>query len=351
MPFLNQVSPEQRPNLCYDIVNPSTGEKLYPTRKAWRSEKRVYEKYVAEGRVWWGKDGTAKVPSIKKFLAEARKGMTPINLWKHDFAGNTDDANREIIELFGDKVFDTPKPIQLIRRMIELTTTEDSNDTVLDFFAGSCTTAHAVLAQNQEDGGNRNFICVQLPQVVEETSVAYKNGLKTIAQIGKERIRKAIDKIKKDVNAHPDLFADRETDLDLGFGVYILSSSNFRIWDASIAKEKQAVEEQLALHIDHIDKKRSQEDILYELLLKTGFPLTTKVDQLTLAGKTVYSVSDGAMLICLERELTPEVIKAMAEKQPIRVVCLDEGFKGNDQLKTNAVQIMKSKNITMFRTV
>ena len=140
--------------------------------------------------------------------------------------------------------------------------------------------------------------------------------------------------------------------MDLGFKVFKLHKSNFKIWDAEeISPDKAYIEKQLELHIDHIDHKASQDDILYEILLKAGFGLTTKIEKINLAGKAVYSVEGGTMLICLEKELSKELIKVMAEKQPSRVICLDRGFANNDQLKTNAVQIMKSKGVDDFRTV
>ena len=140
--------------------------------------------------------------------------------------------------------------------------------------------------------------------------------------------------------------------MDLGFKVFKLDKSNFKIWDVEqISPDMVSIEKQLELHIDHINYKASQDDILYEILLKAGFELTTKIEKIELAGKAVYSIEGGDMLICLEKGLTKEVIKAMAEKQPSRVICLDLGFANNDQLKTNAVQIMKSKGIDDFRTV
>ena len=138
---------------------------------------------------------------------------------------------------------------------------------------------------------------------------------------------------------------------DLGFKVFKLQSSNFKLWNANVDKDKDAIEKQISIFVDHVKPDRSQEDILYELLLKSGFPFATKIEKITLADKTVYSIDEGAMLVCLEKDLTEDLIKAMAEEGPSRVICLDEGFHGNDQLKTNAVQIMKSKNVLNFRTV
>lgn len=261
----------------------------------------------------------------------------------------TTEQMRSALENMGI-IFQYPKPLELTKYLIQIGA--KSGSIILDFFAGSCTTAQAVLEQNKEDGGNRKFICVQLPEPCDENSEAFKAGFKTIADIGKERIRRVIQKIKKEIkdNRLP-LFPDKNPTLDLGFKVFKLSSSNFKLWDTNAPKEKEAIQKQLSLHVDHINPTSSQEDILYEILLKSGFPLMTKIEHITLAGKTVFSIAEGAMLICLEKELTAEVIKAIAEKKPVRVVCLDAGFKGNDQLKTNAVQIMKSRKITDFRTV
>jgi len=216
------------------------------------------------------------------------------------------------------------------------------NDIVMDFFAGSGATAHAVLNLNK-DGGNRKFILVQLPEPTGRTDYL------TIADITKERVRRVIQKLNGEDAGKFDL--DNASQQDRGFCVFKLAESNFKTWNADLAHNTSALAQQLELHIDHIRPERTAEDILYELLLKSGFPLTTPVEPLTLAGKVVYSVAGGMLLICLERTLTIELIRAIAEQQPERVVCLDEGFAGNDQLKTNAVQIFKTKGITSFKTV
>jgi adenine-specific DNA-methyltransferase len=343
IPFTNPLSPEERPNLAYSITNPITGERGTPKRKAWRSSEEVFNRHVRENRVWWGKNGSSKVPSIKRFLSEVRQGMTPINLWSHEFAGHTDQANAEIKNLFDDKVFDTPKPLLLIQRMLELSTSSVGSDLVLDFFAGSGTTAHAVLNQNLKDGGNRRFILVQMPEFISPELPASKAGFSDIAEITIERIRRA----GKQIIDQNKIFAG-----DLGFRVLKLATSNFNVWSAATeSTTPDSLAQQLALHIDHIQKGRTSEDLLYEILLKSGFPPTTPIETLTVEGKTVYSVTGYGMLICLDKQLTHEAIKAIAERKPSNVVCLDEGFAGNDQLKTNAVLIMKSKGVTKFQTI
>ena len=342
MPFFSQATPKQRPNLTYEIINPNTSEKITPKEKAWRSEKRVFEKYIQENRVWWGSDGKAKYPSIKRFLSEAREGMTPTNFWSYKEAGSTDDANREIKELFGSKIFDTPKPTMLVEMMLKLSTKAENGHIILDFFAGSASTAHAVFDLNKKDGGNRKFIMVQLPENSDTLSEAFKAGFKNIADIGKERIRRVIKKIKDEQDGQ--LF--KKDGLDFGFKVFKLTTSNFKVWDGS----SEDIKKQLELSINHIKEGSSKEDILYEILLKTSFELTTPIKEIDIAGKKVYSIEDGGMLVCLEEDITRDLIDEMVKLEPLRVVCMDSGFKNNDQLKTNAVQIMKTKDIE-FRTV
>ncbi len=342
IPFLNPLSPEERPNLAYAIEHPS-GHTIRPKRKAWRSEESVWRRLVSENRVWWGKEGDSDIPNIKRFLSEVRQGMTPINFWSHEFAGHTDAANQELKELLGEKVFDTPKPTRLVQRMMQLVADRDEECVVLDFFAGSGTTAHSVLDLNKQDGGNRTFILVQLPEPTGREDYA------TISDITKERVRRVIKRLDDEDAGKLDL--DGEGHERRGFRVFKLAESNFNPWNAQETKDADGLAKQLELHVDHIREGRTQDDLLYEILLKSGFRLTTPVETLILAGKTVHSVAGAALLICLERELTLELVRAIAEKKPERVVCLDEGFAGNDQLKANAVQIFKNKGVTSFKTV
>ncbi|HNZ55084.1 MAG TPA: site-specific DNA-methyltransferase, partial [bacterium] len=325
----------------YEIETPS-GRKLLPTNgRCWLFTKERYKEMVEDNRIWFGENGS-NTPRVKKFLSEVKQGITPMTIWKYDEVGHSQDAAQNLKRLFGDKqYFDYPKSVGLIERCLELYSVE--NCIVLDFFSGSCTTAHAVLDLNKEDGGNRKFIMVQLPEPCSEDSEAFKAGYKTIADIGKERIRRVIKKIETEKEGKLD-FGEKKQ--DLGFKVLKLDKSNFKVWDGT---KKDNVAHQLELHVDHIDKKSSEEDILYELILKSGFSLTSEIEKLTLAGKTVFNIED-LLLICLDKNLNIELIKAIAEMKPEEVIMLDEGFHGNDQLKTNTVQIMKSKEIE-FRTV
>lgn len=236
--------------------------------------------------------------------------------------------------------FDFAKPSALIKFLMAVCGVKEQ-DLTLDFFAGSGSTAHAAIELAAETGSKRPFICVQLPENTALESEEHKAGFKTISAITIERIKRVGARYSE----------QRMARVDGGFKVFRLQSSNFKTWNADAQKNPDALAQQLEMHVRHVVEGRSQDDLLYEILLKSGFPLTTQVETLKLAGQTVFSIAEGAMLICLEKKLTPEVIKEMAARKPERVVCLDEGFAGNDQLKTNAVQTMKTMGVTSFRTV
>lgn len=343
---------EDRPTMWFPILGPN-GEDVYPIRNdgtegRWRFGKARMLRFVQDGNVEYVKrpDGTYIVYEKIRSTDSREK---PYRTWLTD-AGTTADGSKEVKYLFDDrKVFDFPKPIELLKQLISIGGSTEEN-IVLDFFAGSCSLAQAILEYNLADDGDLKFICVQLPQETKLDSEEYKLGYKTISALGAERIRRVIQKVKKEHSENPDMFKGDISKLDLGFKVFKLSKSNFNIWDANVEKTSEAIGRQLELHISHISAEASQEAILFELLLKSGFELTTPIERLSLEGKTVFSIAEGELLICLDKHLTNEVIKAMAEKKPSRAICLDEGFQDNDQLKTNAVQIMKSKDV-VFRTV
>lgn len=254
---------------------------------------------------------------------------------------STDVGRRIFKELFPEMEYDYPKAVDFLKRCLHLGLGED--DIVLDFFAGSGTTAQAVLELNREDGKNRKFVLVQLPEPIENKIFP------TISAVTKERVRRVTKQL--DEADQDQLLLGQGKKQDRGFKVFKLQSSNFKAWNSEQPKDDAELVKQLTLHVDHLVDGRTQEDVLYELLLKSGFPLNTRVEKRTLAGKIVFSVADGAMLICLEKELTAELLKVMADNKPERVVCLDAGFADNDQLKTNAVQLMKAKGVTKFQTV
>lgn len=334
------MTAEQRPNQFYDLIEPKTGRRFSPNpNRVWCYIPETMNKAIAEGRIVFPEDGKRR-PLLKRFKNELKSDVDPISTWMDQVDINT-QATRELQSLLEAGIQIYPKPKSLITTLLAAATQED--DIVLDFFAGSGTTAQAVLELNQKDGEHRKFILVQLPEPTE------RKDFSTIADITKERVRRVIEKLHTDENGK--LRLDDTTKQDLGFKVFKHQSSNFKAWNTEQVKDEAELAKQLNLHVEHLVEGRSQEDVLYELLLKSGFPLDTPIEKLTLASKTVFSIGDGLMLVCLEDELTLEALRAMADKKPERVVCLDAGFANNDQLKTNAVQIMKSKGVTKFQTV
>jgi adenine-specific DNA-methyltransferase len=362
-----------RPNMYYYFYyNPSKID-LFPSK-----EKIKRDGYVeiiplradgTDGRWRW--EINTAIKNIEKLIArempnrgiwgvfekdflDDKTSVKPTSSWT-DKVFNSERGTEQFIELgFKKEVFPKPKPLGLIKKILEFVVRPiDQDCLMLDFFAGSCSTAQGVLEFNAENETNVKFVCIQLPEKTEPSDDAYKEGFATIAEISKERIRRAITKIKENDLKSEELFKADITNVDLGFKVFKLSKSNFKIWDSTLEKEPEVIQAKLFEHIQHISPEAEQEAILYELLLKSGFELTTPIEKLTLAGLTVFSIAEGQLLICLEKELTHDCIKAMAEMQPTRVICLDEGFKGEnaDALKTNAVQIMKSKGVVNFRTV
>lgn len=303
--FLNPATPQQRPNLCYPIRNPNTGQVTNPSTNAWRRSLQEFDRLQADGRLYWGADGKQPLPAIKMFLTEARD-ITPVNFWEHGYAGNTDDGTRDLRDILGEKVFDNPKPIQLIRRVIEHGS--DRNSIVLDFFAGSGTTGHAVMTQNSVDGGNRRYILVQLPEPLNPENKDQKAAAdfcdkfdkpRTIAELTKERLRRASKKVKDE---NP-LFAG-----DLGFRVFKLDSSNIRTWDP----DRNNLEQTLLDNLEHIKSGRSESDILYEMLLKLGLDLCVPIEARTIAGKRVQSIGAGVLLTCLTESISREEVEPLA---------------------------------------
>ena len=335
----------------YDVIHPVTGKPCKEPLMGYRFPEDTMKTLFKDEKILFGEDEN-KIIELKVY-AKDFKSKLPSILELDGRLGSYDLKN-----LFpkSSRIFNNPKPINFLNEFIPFVL--DENDIIIDFFSGSCSSAHAVLELNRISGKNRKFIMVQLPEPTDEKSEAYKADYKSIADIGKERIRRVIQKIQAELEEKQkqkagelDFGQEEATDnkLDLGFKVFKLDRSNFKIWDGDV--EKKPIEEQLQLNIHRIDPYSSEEDLLYEILLKSGFQPTVPVTKINLAGKTVFSIADDALLICLEKELTKELIKAVAEKQPIRAVFLDDGFRGNDQLKTNAVQIMKSHDVKEFKTV
>lgn len=322
----------------YSITTPSGRVVDPPPGNCWRFTEKKLEELIADNRIWFGESGN-NVPRQKVFLSEQDPGLTPHTLWLADEVGTTDSAKRYLNNLFdGTTVFETPKPVELMERIVQISNAKD--DVVMDFFAGSAPLAEAVMKMNAHEESRGRFIMIQLPEWCDSASDAFKAGYKTVADIGKERIFRAAKKITEERDGQLDLEGNKQ--LDLGFKLYKLDRSNFKTWQGDTETFDESGK-QLEMHVDHLSPESSAEDVLYELLLKAGFPLTTKVETVEMAGKQVFSIEDGALLICLEKEVTPELIDALADAEPLQVICLDAAFKGNDQLKANAVQTFKAR--------
>ncbi len=332
--YVSQRTRDERPNLCYEIKNPITGKIIEHPTNSWKYSYGQYIKYCKENRLYWGEKGTHKYPRLKIFLSELKKGLVPINFWDYNDSGSIDKGTKEFNSISGVNIFAYPKPTELIKKAMFMGM--GSDDIILDFFAGSSTTAHAVLDLNKEDNGSRNFIMVQLPEKCDKKSEAFKAGYKTIAEIGKERIRRVIKKIKKEQDSKLD-FGDSKQ--DLGFKVFKLRESNFKIWRSKIETEAELVE-QLQQHIEPLDEHAKTEDVLYELLLKSGVPLTAKIE-----AKNGYAlVNDSEIALMLEK-VDAGIIKKVIAENPNKVITLDRLFNNNDQLKTNTALQMKDAGI------
>ena len=333
----------------YEVTSPSGKKFRNPRGTYWRFSHERFEELDRDNRIWWGESGD-NVPRFKRFLSEVKQGVVPQTLWKYEDVGHSQEAKTELLQFVDfqstENVLNSVKPTRLLRRMLIIATEPEAEDIVLDFFAGSGVTGHAVLDQNADDRGNRRFILVQLP---EPLPAPESSRLQTIADMAKLRVRNAATRLQEGDEGK--LGLDGDTAWDRGFGVFKLGASNFTPWDAEAPTDEGTLARQLEMHVHHIRKGRGDLDLLYEILMKSGYPLTTPVEIEAIAGKPVYSIAEGTLLVCLERDLTLDLVRGIAERRPERVVLLDEGFAGNDQLKTNAVQAFKTKDIPSFRTI
>lgn len=278
----------------------------------------------------------------KLFLTE-NNGSIPETIW--DDTSNAANAADEIKNLFGYQVFDTVKPIPYIERMLKLQTS--SNDIILDFFSGSGTTAHAVMSLNAKDGSQRKHIQVQLPEPTDVDSPAYKEGLRTISDIAKERIRRAGEKIKAD---YADKLTERDLPLDTGFRVYKLADSNFTKWSSDSATDKDSLQQHLLGLRESSNDAASEEDLLTEVLLKQGISLTAPINHSDVDGLSVWTVGDNLVCAYLNERQKPSLdqLRSVAANEPAKLIVLEDAFQGDDELKTNLVQICKSQKIELW---
>lgn len=341
--YVNPATKDQRPNLSYPLYNPFTGVTVEHPTNAWKYEKATYEKHVKENRLYWGKSGENIYPRLKKFLSEMDGGMVPVDLWRQEDTGTTDKASKELENLLGRKIFDFPKPKELIMRIISLIINSDAgkDSIILDFFSGSGTTAHAVMQLNAEDGGHRKFIMVQLPEPCDEKSEAYKAGYKNICEIGKERIRRAGKKIKEEAGL------TAPADLDIGFRCLRLDESNMK---PVYYTPDEVGQEDLFSLVDNVKPDRTPEDLLFQVMLDLGVLLSSPIEVKEIAGKKVFNVADGFLLACFDHEVTEETVQSIAQRKPYYAVFRDSSM-ANDSVATNFEQIFETYSPDTVRKV
>jgi len=322
------VGPAIQENV-YTITTPSGREVEPPAGRSWSLSRKAFRERLQDNRIWFGPDGNG-VPRIKRFLSELRKtGVTPMTIWKHTEVDHSQGATQKLAKLFdGKKYFDYPKPVTLIQRCISLYSNKDS--LILDFFSGSATTAHAVMQLNAEDCGNRKYIMVQLPEETPEDSEARKAGYNTIPEIAKERIRRAGKKIKEESPL-------TTQNLDTGFRVFRLADSNFEEVKKAPAEYDQA---QLDLFLNNVKSDRTDLDLLFGAMLSWGVQLSLPMTSEEVDGKMIYSVNDGDLVACFADDITENIVKAMADKQPLRVLFRDSCF-ARDDAKINVFETLK----------
>ena len=339
------VGPAVESNI-YKIISPSGRENYPPNGRSWRVSEEKFKEMLLDNRVWFGEDGNG-VPRQKRFLSEVKNSITPMTIWKYTEVGHSQDATKKLKELFDEvHVFDYSKTVELIKRCIELYTIQ--GDIILDFFSGSATTAHSIMQLNAEDGGNRKYIMVQLPELCDKDSEAYKVGYKNICEIGKERIRRAGEKIKSDES----LPLENREKLDVGFKVFKLDSTNIKEWDT----DTENLQQSLLDSIENIKSDRNTLDVLYEILLKYGLDLNIPIEE----NKDFYSIGGGSLLVSLNKEINNEVINSICEEykklQEIdkefktTVILRDNSFK-DDEVKTNAIKKLEQVGISEIRSI
>ena len=350
--YVNPATKDQRPNLSYPLYNPFTGASIEHPTNAWKYEKATYEKHVRENRLYWGKSGENTYPRLKKFLSEMDGGMVPVDLWRQEDTGTTDQASKELENLLGRKIFDFPKPKELIMRVISLIINGDTgkDSIILDFFSGSATTAHAVMQMNAEDGGHRKFIMVQLPEKTDEKSEAYKAGYKNICEIGKERIRRAGKQILSAGRGQLEMSETQPepgTPVDVGFRCLRLDSSNME--NVYYTPEEISQQDMFSL-VDNVKPDRTPEDLLFQVMLDLGVLLSSPIEVKEIADKKVFNVADGFLLACFDHDVTEETVKAIAQMKPYYAVFRDSSM-ANDSVATNFDQIFETYSPETVRKV
>lgn len=313
----------------YTLISPKGLSFNPPSGSCWRYTQERMQQAIEDNRIWFGSDGTG-VPRIKKFLSEGKQGLTPETLLVAENAGTNDSAKRELVSLFdGIAVFETPKPVSLIMHILSICNNAKEG-ICLDFFSGTSTTAHAVMQLNAEDGGHRKFIMVQLPEKCDEASEAYKAGYKNICEIGKERIRRAGDKIKSESPM-------TTQDLDIGFRVLKLDDTNMK--DVYYAPDDYDQGMIVGLE-SNIKDDRTDLDLLFGCLIDWGLPLSLPYKSEQIDGCTVHTYNDGDLIACFDTNIPESVVKEIAQRKPLRAVFRDSGFASSPE-KINVFEIFK----------
>lgn len=314
---------EQKTGL-YTMTTPNGTKYNPPSGRSWRVNESKFNELVSDNRIWFGKDG-GNVPRLKRFLHEVQDGIKAISIWKFSEVGHNQQASQELRKLFdGETYFDTPKPVSLIERIIDLSC---KDGIILDFFAGSASTAHACLSANSKDGGDRSFILVQLPEVFSNDSIAKRDGFNTISDFSKARIKKAALRIKEETGS----------DIDYGFRVYLLDESNMQ----DVYYHPQDLDQsKMDLFGDNVKPDRTADDLLAQVMLDWGLPLSLKIKQVSVAGKKVFKVADNSLFACFDTGIDEAFAKEIVQEKPLRIVFKDAGFK-DDTAKTNVKQLLK----------
>ena len=367
---------DARPNLHYDLINPADGRNYGCPEKGWRYDRNTMNRLIQEGRIIWpdNPDGRPRKKSFLNELSDNLPGFSSV----FSTGVYTNTATKEIGGLFNKYLFDFPKPVEVIKQLVSQVSNTD--DIILDFFSGSATTAHAVMQLNAEDGGNRRFILVQLPELCDEKSEAYKTGYKNICEIGKERIRRAgkmlkdalessglfVRAMKRHQDQHDSLegFAYAEWEespevinakkemaakLDVGFRVFKLDTSNLETWDATPIEDEQLdlLYQRMNSMIHRVKPERTDLDMIYEIMLKLGVPLTYSVTPFSINNKSVYGVGDDCLLlVCLAEDVQPEDVEQMTEYAPAKIIISRDSF-ADDTAMANAYYILRDHGIEL----
>jgi hypothetical protein len=310
----------------YTITKPNGITIKRPQDRYWAYSEDTIKRMIAENAIVWGEGNS--MPLAKRYLCDVQDGLVPVTLFSREFAGDSSQAKKQIDSLFEEckGVFDYTKPVKLITRLLQIGSNPE--DIVLDFFSGSATTAHAVMQLNAEDGGNRKFIMVQLPEETDEKSEAYKAGYKNIYEIGKERIRRAAKKIAEE---------NPNATFDGGFRVFKMDESNMNDVYYSPAEYSQDL---LLMLESNVKEDRTDLDLLFGCLLEWGLPLSLPYSSEQIEGCTVHNYNDGDLIACFDKNVSDSVIKEIAKRQPLRAVFRDSSF-ANSPSKINVGEIFK----------